>query len=68
MSFNNGDRVRARDGIGLVGIITYRIEVPPPRHDPEGESQICYAVTYPTIGTQTILDEDNVVLVENPLI
>ena len=68
MSFNNEDRVRDRNGIGLVGIITYRIEVPPPRWDPDGETQISYAVSYPTIGTQTILDENDIVLVENSLI
>ena len=68
MSFNKGDRVRSRNGIGLVGIITYRIEVPPPRWEPEGETQISYAVSYPTIGTQTILDENDIVLVQNPLV
>jgi hypothetical protein len=68
MSFNNGDRVRSRNGIGLVGIVSYRIEVPPPRWEENGVTQISYAISYPTIGSQTILDEDNIVLVENPLI
>jgi len=68
MSFNNGDRVRSRNGIGLVGIVNYRIEVPPPRWDENGVTQISYAISYPTIGSHTILDEDNIVIVENPLI
>ena len=68
MSFNNGDRVKSRNGIGLVGIVSYRIEVPPPRWEENGVTQISYAISYPTIGSQTILDEDNIVLVENPLI
>lgn len=68
MSFNNGDRVKSRNGIGLVGIVSYRIEVPPPRWDENGVTQISYAITYPTIGSQTILDEADIVLVENPLI
>ena len=44
MSFNNGDRVRSRNGIGLVGIVSYRIEVPPPRWDENGVTQISYAI------------------------
>ena len=36
--------------------------------DENGETQISYAITYPTIGSQTILDEADIVLVENPLI
>lgn len=68
MSFNNGDRVKRVNGVPLVGIVMYKIEVPPPRWDENGETQISYAITYPTIGSQTILDEADIVLVENPLI
>jgi len=68
MSFNNGDRVKRVNGVPLVGIVVYKIEVPPPRWDPDGETQISYQIQFPTIGTQSILDESEIVLAENPLI
>jgi len=46
----------------------YKIEVPPPRWDENGETQISYQIQFPTIGTQSIEDEKDLILVENPLI
>jgi hypothetical protein len=69
MSFTNGDRVqKIGNGPSLVGIVQYKIEVPPPRWDPEGEVQISYAVTFPTIGTQSIVNEGSLKNAVNPLV
>jgi len=68
MSFNNGDRVKRVNGVPLVGIVMYKIEVPPPRWDENGETQISYQIQFPTIGTHSIVDEGELVIVETPLI
>jgi hypothetical protein len=69
MSFNNGDRVqKIGNGPSLVGIVQYKIEIPPPRWDPDGETQISYSVSFPTIGTHSIVDEQSLKNAVNPLI
>jgi hypothetical protein len=69
MSFNNQDRVqKIGTGPSLVGIVQYKIEVPPARWDTDGVTKISYAITFPTIKSQSIVDENNLKIAVNPLI
>lgn len=68
MSFEIGDRVRVVNGFSPVGIVRNVIRVAPPRWQEDGVEQVSYNVSFPTIGTQSNIPEENLRLEPNALI
>tara|TARA_Y100000310_G_scaffold307845_1_gene350365 strand:+ start:116 stop:328 length:213 start_codon:yes stop_codon:yes gene_type:complete len=70
MNFEIGDRVKRNTStsVPLVGIVRGVISVPPPRWEENGQEQISYNVFFPTIGSQSNIAENELIINTDGLI
>jgi len=62
MNFEIGDRVRVTSRFAPIGIVKGIIRIAPPRWQEDGEEQVSYNVFFPTIGSQSNIAENELII------